>query len=414
MTNLATFILGLYLGLSPVYWWPGVSPRTFAAFKFLLVFTGVLVVWVKVLINGQLALPRGLLGPFGFILLLVASIGGIAQCDISVSFIRIKDYLLSFVMLWTFFVYQRNGNDASRVFLIAGFILAAHCFLVVVSKVAGVPRWSGPREFVAPELWVSGFGSLRTGWSNASALFVPVLAAYFLDVYKRSAAVRIGALLALVSIVGSQLVVAGKAGILASLISIPMMLMMIPERRKLLVVYLVIVVLASVGLAGYMYKSMSLEQVQQQKQAMNKLDKFSAGRVSSDLKALELAADRPFQGYGFGNFTFKGTAIHNLWIRLLVDSGLFLPLILCLIVFVIFRILWRNRLEYCSSLTFRTSDEERRPTLIYYYGSNVIMLGILISMLEPSFILGAFQPSAVWWAVAGAGVALGTRYKAEG
>lgn len=420
-------LLALYLGLSPVFWWPGISATVFDACKIALFLLGVVFVWSQAIAERVFFFPKGFLGFAGLLVILMSFIGGIAQSDISVSLLRIKDILLCFIMLWTFFMYQRMGHDSSRVFFVAGLIIAFHSLLVVSSRVTGIPHWSGPSEFIAPELWVSGFGSMRTGWSDGIGLFVPVLAGLAVGGGKRLLLKRMVCLTALICIIGSQVVVGGKAGILGSLIGLLIMLS-VRGRRKYLLLYLAIVTVAGIFLANYMYERTQIEQVMEQRQFIERLDKFSSGRVSSDIKAIQIGLSQPIQGYGFEAGTFatalaaerrrpssgdmasyrlytRKTEIHNLWIRMFVESGIFPPMIFTLIVIIIYSHSRKVFLRYVQS-NYGKDSGDRDVSAFGYYAWIVIIIGLIAANLEPRFLLGAFQNSAVWWAVAGACVSV--------
>lgn len=403
MNKVIFLSLSVYLGLSPVYWYPGISPSILAGFKLFLIGMGITFIFFKAISEGSLFFPMNILGPFGLILILFASFGGLVQSDLGVIILKLKDYFLSFIMLWAFYSYQKSGGNSSRIFLTAGIILAAHCFLVTLSKVAGFPSWSGPTYYVAPNLWVSGFGSLRTGWSNGIALFVPVLIAYALCHTGTSRLLKAVSLLSAAMIVSSQIVVAGKAGLLASLIS-TLLILLLRGNRKFLIVYVLVGIVIAVGVSDYMYDAMRLDQVQAQRTEFGKWDRFSAGRIGSNLKAIELGLERPIMGYGLDKIAFRGYEIHNLWIKMFIESGFMLPLVFLLFTFTAYR-----NIRYCYQLFWKkqlVSKFNSGSKVLVDFGIPLLLAGVVVSMFEPRFLLGAFQPSALWWAVIGAGVGL--------
>ncbi len=404
MPKIAALLFTLYLGLSPVTWWPGVSPGVMNGFKFSLISLAVILAWASAGMSGGVKVPRGWLGPGGLLLVLITASAAIAQAPVLVSIQRIKAFLLSFVMLWTFFMYRRLGRDAERIFFGASLIVAAHCALVAASGVFGFPDWPGPAEYLsAPHLWISGFAGLRTGWSNGVALFTPVLAARVLAV-EHNSRVRFLSALALAAIVASQVVVAGRAGLLASLVGVGIVASQ-RRHRKWLLLYLGTLALVATLMTGYLYSHMRLEYLSHGGGLIARLNKASSGRLDVDLRALQLAAKRPFTGYGFGTINFSGHQIHNLWLRLLVDGGVALPLGFTLIVLTIFRRMAAVRGAYRRALR-RAGNGGRRLLQQtedrYFLYRAVLFAGLLIALFEPEYLLGAFQNSALWWAIAGA------------
>ncbi len=408
MLIVATMLFTLYLGLSPVTWWPGISPGLMDALKFSLIGISVTLIWVSAGLSGGFQFPRSWLGPIGFVLVLFASAAGIAQAPVHESLLRIKDFTLSFVMLWTFFMYSRLGRDADRIFFGAALIVAVHAALVTTSWLVGFPSWSGPKQYFATSaLWVSGFAPLRTGWSNGVALFAPILGAHAVSL-GRKALIRIAAALSLVVVVASQVIVGGRAGLLASLIGLGIVVAR-RRYRKWLVIYVALIAITASAMAGYLYVHMRLEDLSQNGSLVTRLNEASSGRLDVDVHALELAAKRPFTGYGFGTINFQGVQIHNLWLRMLVDAGVFFPLVFALVVVTIFRraaAVRRVRRRFkdghwrTSSRLFRQFDDR------YFVYRAVLISGLVISMFEPAYLLGAFQNSALWWAVVGAGLVL--------
>lgn len=392
MKVLTFLLLGIYLGLSPIYWWPGVSPQTLDTLKLVLIGSAVVLIWVRAFLNGRAAFPSGVLGPAGFVMLLLVSFMAASQSTLEMSLWQLKDYTLAFIMLWTFTFYINLGQSASRVMAIATLILAAHCALVASSKLLGIPRWAGPRTFVAPELWISGFGSLRTGWSCSVAPFVPIALSMVLPAH-RPLLVRVLFAAAAAAIVLSQLVVAGRSGMLASFLG---MLWIITGRdqRRWLPVIAAAGVAAIVMAQDFLYNAMRLRELGSGKvDSVHDLNKFSAHRVDSDIIAFKAFLDNPVAGHGFHEFTFGGgTEIHNLWLRLAVEGGALLPLGLAWLVWQVWRAIGIGA----------GAQQSTKPLgLDTRYLQAIILMGVIMSMLEPRILLGTFQLNTVWWAAAG-------------
>jgi hypothetical protein len=395
MKKLNFFLLSSYLGFSPVYWWPGVGPQILDAVKLIVIGLAVSLIWFQAILNSRLAFPKGPTGPMGLVMLLVLSFMAAFQSALTMYLYQLKDYLLPFLTLWTFVFYVNIGQEPSRVLNLATVIIGAHCVLVCTSKFLGVPDWSGPRTFVAPELWISGFGSLRTGWSCSVALFVPIALSITLQGQYGKLRRMVFGILA-VAIVLSQLVVAGRTGILASFIGITWIITGGGYRRWFPVFAGIAV--AALFLAGdFLYKAMRLGDVGGHVGSVKDLNKFSAHRVESDLAAWNIFLESPITGHGFHEITFGGSEIHNLWLRLAVEGGVFLPLGLAWIVWSIWSAARR------SESTSGPVAEKQLPTRCY---QAVILMGVVMSMFEPRILLGTFQLTAIWWATAG--IAIGS------
>ena len=144
--------------------------------------------------------------------------------------------------------------NAHRAFVWGSLVIAAFSVVVVSSAVFGFPNWSGPVEFHAEHLWISGFGATRTGWSNGVALFTPILAsALFMDGrYRRSVVVKLVLLMAIAAILGSQFVTAGRAGILATVLGVGYVLLMKGGRGYLLLAGVAALVLVALNLETFL------------------------------------------------------------------------------------------------------------------------------------------------------------------
>jgi len=386
MNKIFIVVMSLYLGLAPVYWYPGISPSKLAMFKLSLILTATSLIWFDRFRQNDLKFPKGMLGPIGFVLLVLSASGGLLQAELSISLLRMKDILLSFIMLWTFYIYASKYKDFQKVFVAASLIISFHCMLVVSSRYLGFPIWSGPKEYVASELWMSGFGSLRTGWSSGTSLFVGILASGF--ILAKHWYLKLILAASFSTIIMSQVVVGGRAGILASLICL-IGVFIYNKKILYIVIFSIVGVIFVFQNMDYIIVHLRFDRLESGVDA-GALDNFSAGRLESNLVALRLAFEKPIFGHGFGSVTFSGTEIHNLWLRIFVEAGMFMPLIFASIVL--------NILLRCKE-NINTSSAENKKLYVGFF--IILTSGLVITMLEPRFIMGTFQISALWWAIAG-------------
>jgi len=396
-----TILIALYFGLAPVFWWPGILPDTLLIVKCSLIVSFVSFVWVKALLSNKIRFPSGLLGPVGWLFFLVVSCGGFYY---SVNMITaldvIKDFSLCFIMLWSFYMACSFDLSYERLFFVAALIVAAHCALVDCSYFFGFPSWSGPSHFVASKLSISGFGALRTGWSNGVSLFVPFLCGVFF-LKRTKVFVKVVAILSIVIIITSQVVVAGRAGIIASLISLVYLIYHKKNKFGFIVSFLIVLFLVF-ECSDYIITLLRVEPVITGGVGAEFLDDVSAGRLSSSLFAIKMASKQILFGYGFGNFRIHGMEVHNLWIRLFVEGGLFLPvLFLCIVILIM-----KKGRKLVSKLSFNSENIAGKDFFSFYHVLNAVLIaGFFISLLEPRTLLGSFQVSAIWWASAGVVVA---------
>ena len=391
----------LYLALAPVFWLPSVAPGNLNLFKLFLIGAAVIIVLVIATSRGKFRLPPGLLGPIGFLVLMLVSAGGFIQAESSLELIlRTKDYALAFITISTFFTIALLGFNAHKIFVASAVLISSFCLLAVYSKYFGLPAFSGPAEYDADVLWKSGFGAVRTGWSNGVALYVPILASLlFLDSrFKFALFIKAVSLIGITSVLASQVISSGRAGLLASLMGLTFLFLGRGGKRYLVLFGVSAIVLVILKL-DYFVEQLRFVLHPDVQSSGSVLNDISTGRFYGAIAAIEKGTQSPLFGHGFGNFTFGTTEIHNLWLKFFVEAGVFLPLVLALIVAKILKITWRKK-KLIKSFSVNSSLSTYEIATIRSYEA-IIYMGILISMLEPRALLGAYQVSALWWCVAG-------------
>ncbi len=399
MKLLLQLLLTAYLGLAPIYWLPGISPELLGPLKIVLFILAIAMTFAYCTQHGRLAMPRGLVGPLGLALCLLSITASILRSEGTTGLTAVKDYLLVFSTLWCFFALSHLRFGVENVLIGAAFIVACACALVVASRYLGIPNFSGPRQYVADHLWMSGFSSLRTGWSNGVALYVAPLM-LLLAPQRRSSKLKTSlALIAIGAIVASQFVVAGRAGLLAALIAIAIPLTMRGYRKFLAIGALAAVLLVTANLDSVLSQMRIVREGQGNPNSTD-INTISAGRIGGAVLGIQLALEAPLTGHGFREVTLGRDEIHNIWIRLAAESGVLAPLILGAVLFTIFQRLHRIRGKLPQGSPWRY------PLTV---NLGALYAGLVISMLEPRMLLGTFQISIMWWVLAG--TALGARLR---
>ena len=391
--NLRSWLLSTYLGIAPVYWLPGVSPELLRTVK-----VGLFVIAVgSVFLHGfavRGVVPKGLLGPLGFLALLLFSVPGLIQAvDVSSRVGLVMDVGFGAIFLWCFFnITQRRDIDPNQVLGRSLAIISFFAALTVSSALTGLPDWQSPYGHGLTE---AGFGNKRTGWSNGLALYLP--AVLFLVGKKplhRSTFRQFCCLAILACLVGSQFLAGGRAGILLSCLTILVLMCLRPSFGILTISALLLA--AAVALPENWYTHLRLDRLAGGVQSLHDLDHISAQRIGGYVMALELLEERLWIGYGIGQVIYetsygKQTEIHNLWLKWTVYCGILAPLIFLAMVIRMLRIAVRN-----LKRAIRMGD-----TVAVAAPSCILFLGILLTLVEPNVLVGAFQTSAVWWAAAG-------------
>jgi hypothetical protein len=416
--------LAVYLGIAPVYWLPGISIAHLAQVKLFLAGTGVLLVLAPALLSRRLPLPKGPFGLAGFGLLIAAASFALFQAEPQLALRRLLDIVLSFAMLWTFYSFTRAGGDVLRVFMTAALMIAAFSALTVTSWLFGLPNWTspyGPLWFRDGDpLWLSGFGDKRTGWSNGISFFFVIVFVYgvYLLRYAQGPRRLLGVSLvglALATILSSQLIVGGRAGVIGSAIGVLFAFYWFVARKRALL-FLVVALVALGVLLSSDFVQRQLRVLGLEALGVEQLDEAATGRVEGYLVGLDLLLARPLTGYGFGkvdlnDYSLGYEHVHNFWLRNAVEGGVFLPTMLFLM--VLFLIGWSWRALKGATLAGNREHGVPYREVLPFWGLLILANGLFISMLEPNVPLGAFQNVAIWWAAAGVVVALRERREVD-
>jgi hypothetical protein len=408
LNKISGFLLGVYLGLAPVYWLPWVSTRELLVVKLALIGSGLGVTWLYALHSQRLTFPRGISGPIGLLLLILSASPGLFQSDSNVFFDKILDLNIAFITSWTFFIYVKNGGNLVRIFAIASSIIFLMSFMAVSSFVTGFPSWVSPPELESISLSAGGFGGSRTGWSNGISFF-PAVAFFVCAMLVDNKILRhLILFLFILVVVSSQLIVGGRAGLVVSIFTLIILTYRFYNKKVVLSVVIIMLVFIS-SAQNYLFDHLRIYRlVDGNGLTLQTLDYFSAGRIETYIYAIDLIEKKPFLGYGFENISFskiaKSKDVHNLWLKMAMESGLVFPVILLLYCFGIIKKITSD-VMFFSSLNI-SFVRKRKEFMMMSSLFMVFMSGIILSFLEPNVLIGSFQISATWWASCGSVLAL--------
>lgn len=399
--TLGAIALAVYLCLAPVTWLPGILGRILLASKLTLFVGATLLVWTSAFAAGKPVLPRGLFGLGAALCIIIAATPGFLQAQPEALIPRANDFIYAFAMLWTAFVLFRLGCQRTKLALVVATFVVILAMLTTLSSVVPGLNWRGAGGEQVSQV---GFSHSRTGWSNGLALFAPYVVTLGLEIprkmiWKLSLGIILGSV-----ILSAQMTVGGRAGIAASLLSI-VILIGFRFRPYLSLTVAPVIIVVAYAISGSQPNNFRFERLAGTEPLLERLDHFSAGRIAQLKEGIRLAQEAPMLGHGFGNYQLarldpsahREMEIHNLWLRLLVETGLFLPAIFGGMLVVLLareRRRWRHRSRVTST---PTSQQWIRAA-----ETSVVVAGMALSLFEPNVLLGSFQNSAVWWYSLGA------------
>lgn len=424
MYRFVSMLWGIYLGISPIYWLPAIAPDKLRVVKFLLIGSAVVFTWLGAMKRGEFRIPKGIFGPAGFAAIMVASVFGFYQAADGDLLKPFLDFSMAFLMFWSFSsFYTQDTKRGVEALVLGAVLLAGFCVVTVSSFLVNIPSWHPPPMYDCRNLSECGFGAKRTGWSNGVALFLPLL---FLIVVQQRVRVRdyICAGVMGVAIVFSQFIVAGRGGLLASLVGAAVIVFRI-FPRKVSIPFIVLmptcalILTTMFGASGLMDNAENPNTSREEADLASHLrfdrlengidydtlNHFSAGRIESMRLALGVAREHPLIGVGFGKAVWGGEEVHNLWLRLQVEAGILLPSVFLMFVLRVVLLLRREWRMAKDAL-----HHGRQPgDMVRHQKTATILLvvlaqGIVISMFEPNALIGSFQATAVWWAALGVAV----------
>lgn len=461
LDRFVSWLFSLYLGLAVAYWLPGLGRAPFGALKMATWVVAVGLVLLPALAEGRLRVPRGLVGPWGFVGIVVLSAPGLVRALTAADVVGfLVDIGAGALFLWCFFDIARRGVELSPILKRAGLVVAGLSGIALARAMIEIPDWGAPCD----RLWAmdaqEGFGAKSTGWSIGIAIYLPMAILFAGAAPPREwpkwtvpAATTAGAAL----ILGSQFVSAGRAGLLMSGITV-ITFAVIAARPSRLVGALLIGTALLVGVttldatcfrhlslpvpAGMTAEVRDLDEptaaapeddpaarreqraARQRRTRLREYNRsleeagrgsggsvvsvFSARRMDHFAAAVAGIVSRPVTGHGWRQVLMSGylgrtVEVHNLWLRWALYAGLLAPLLFAAIVIAIlvaaFGRWWRLRLTPGADLAL---------VLVL-----ILSLGVFASFFEGSILVGSFQLTALWWAAAGAVLGLEARHREQ-
>ena len=425
-----TWLVSLYLGLAPVYHLPGLGAEYLRLFKGALAVAGVAVVLVPPLWSGRLRLPAGVLGPAGFLALILLSAPGLVQArEMALSLMFVMDIGYAAGFMWCFYYLARQGENASVVFVRALGIIMALSAVALVLALVKIPDWTDPcGQLWRPE-YSAGFGLIPSEWSISLSLFLPVVVVLMgaATHWRRGHYTTMIGVAGTGILLGNQLVAGGRTGLLAAAVSLILLVLLRASRRLALSVLaggIVVVGMASfdrkcsihLGLDRLLSPTgetlvrvqpktpihLGLDRLLSPTPADEvlfsaKIDSISTTRISGYKAGLRRIAERPLHGHGLKQVLVAGrhkseVEIHNLWLKWAAYSGILAPLWFAIMVGLILRIaVWL--------IANRAAASEDRIVAVAL--GLIVVSGLMAAMVEPNALIGDFPYTAIWWAATG-------------
>lgn len=369
----------IYLCIAPVYWLPYLPVESFLFAKTALISTAAVSTLLYAFTQRSIRLSFKICGLSGLILLLLSFLPGLILGDYDFSIKLARNLGFAACTFLCFHVLIQTNTNNLRLFSYSSLCIGSLGLYTALAKVGVTPDFTSPKIFKTLAS-TSGFTGLRTGWSNGISFYVP-LAAYLLITHKNKI-VKALSFAAILGIFLSQVTVAGRAGILSSILACLFLIYFYANKTQK-VIFLSIMITAFVAYLPSLFEHLRLDRIAGGANQKS-LDHFSAGRIEWYIYAFEHIAKNPLTGLGFGNTDVRGHSIHNMLLRLTAETGLMFLFVFLAIV--------------AGALRQFKRMKQLRGTLVLLA---IVLQGFLIAQFEPSMILPAFQNSTIWWAAIG-------------
>ncbi len=403
--TIVPWLLSIFLALGPVSWLPGLPRSVFRPLQYAVIVVALGIVFSTELLAGRRPFPRGLLGPWGFGILAVLWIPGVAQAispnEAARFILDLGSYCL---LLWCFYCVARESDIVWSVFRRAFVIIVILGMLTLVNQHPSAGFWMPGDRWRESEF--SGFGLTSTGWSVGLALFMPMSALWCIATPRRATLWKGFALVAALSVIGAQLLASGLVGLVASLLVVAALALQRFSRRHGILIVLAVVVAAILPcLSQACIENIQLDVLGETDEPLVvvcNVDQSSTKRLAANVAAIGEIAQQPILGQGLRQVLFDSSdsrqlEVHNLWLRWALYGGILAPLWLLAML---------GSLMYAAMRLLRSSvleDDERNGAVLLIL---VLAAGLLMTLTEPQVPFGK-NVSLIWWAAAGslAGIA---------
>lgn len=360
----------LFLGLGPVYWIPGIALNFMAVLKLGFYLAAILLPFLHFKMSPRFRFPGGARVFFCLILFFTLSIPGVLQGKYEDSLYRLQNNLQIFSLVaLAGIMYYRNTLQIAverAVDIFAVFCCLSFLFMFLI------PAYPNPLNQEL-SLIHSGLGGSRTSWSPAIALYLPWL-------YVRTAGIGPFAWVSIVGMIGNQVMVAGRTGLVATVI--PFFVYGLSRRS-----YKSIVATIFILLCAYIFAINNLELLRLNAGGLGSsqdLSELSSGRTDQYALGFDSIKKGPIAGVGVGQVTFgeSNMLIHNVILRFAAEFGI--PTALSIIVLF-------------SIALYRGWRGVARKDMFVTAAFLTVLSGIVGSFFEPFAMFGSFYNAGLWW-----------------
>lgn len=378
--KILTYLAPIYIAIGPVYWFLFLPPSIFNLAKYAL---AALIIGSAIFFgaNEWLRDKRFIRGSGVSLILgvIFLSIPGMyfSQSELSVGVL--SRYLLLMGLLISIYWLSKEDQFLQRVPIAIAAVMIPLCLITVADFLLnlGLPSFDGYNR-----LYATGFSTSRTQWSGGLvSLGIFMVWCFIMTKQTR----RYLFLAAFVMIILSQISSGGRGGTLACLLGV-IALLIYYKKYAAIMLGIFSAVAFAIAFKDQLFAHLRFDRLEA---GSNASSDFSSGRLEQYGLAFDLI-DSPLallfglgpRGYetAFANMGID-FEIHNVWLRLFIEYGLFVP------IFILFFFLS----TMFSAVTENKDNKEAMGLVI------ILLAGMFTTLVEPNAIIFSYQNYLCWW-----------------
>jgi hypothetical protein len=377
-------LLGIYIGLSSIYWLPGIGLELFQKLKLIFLFLVILILVFRLARQYKtLIMPNRLWGFGVFLFLLVLSVPYLFLSTPKESIYYLLTFSSSFVFLWLMSWLVFYGMPYQLVIKVAAVVF----FMMVIMHIFISSYWA---EYLSPYLDSTGayvkfisasFSGSRTSWGLSLVMTFPLY--YFVSFTKTGKSPYLFLLMFYLVFLYSAFLINSRSAIVG--LTLLFLFFIYYHSKKISFLMLAIILILSFVYFDVVVNSLRIKDA-------NSLDTISSGRLEIIKEAWRIFLQNPLLGTGSelagsgGTWLVEGRHIHLTPLRLMVEFGIFYMLVFYIMILLSFYKQKKSILQQgaLSKILVRST-------------MGVIIGGIWIGMVEPIGIHGAFNSNLLFW-----------------
>lgn len=374
-------LLGFYLSLGGIYWFPNVNEVLLSTTKYVFLISSIVVF----LFNNRLKLPRKWKYLLFFMLFSTAlfTLRDVSQDSVK----NLISFTIGIIVLLIGYTLSKNINDIINLYKFVLFFSCILLLIILLSYFNIIPSINNPNGI---PIHKSGFNFKSTGWSFWLCQITPIVFILNSKGLKR----KIFIIIILFIILYTQFISGGRGGFFASFFSILIFLYITNIKsfgiKSILSIFLIS--FSALFLIIY-YEQDFIDFIYRNKDSTATISDLSTNRALQWILLPSLIDEQIIIGYGyFGSLKlFESIGLpwelHNTYIRTIIDYGIILSIPIIIFFIKLFGLSYR--------ILFSNKREMQNKIALSF--SLIILNSLFIGMIEANTLVGSFQNSVISW-----------------